>query len=293
MYKLSQVGQDTAHLTDEEIKYIETAVVEAVRPTLVARRIVPTRNLPHAGFRTIRGFKATDMADAVIDMDGQNKSLDIVKLSPFDVNVGVIHKEFKLFWRDLISSRGGGIPIDTIHIENAARQIGELEDRLVLSGEATGWRALGIEGLATATGRNTTGGGDWDSGTNALTYIRNAIIELQTDGFLGPYALVLPPTFFGQLDTLIANTGTMLREVAEKMCKFGIFPSGSLYASGGSANSALVLDESGGNFETVIGQNLTPFMQQDEDMNINGKLFEVLTPRILRPEAICEVTSLT
>jgi len=293
MYKLSKVGLDTAHLTDEEILSIQTAIVDAVRPGLIARRLMPANMLPHAGFRKVRGYKSTDMSQAAIDMDGQNKSLDIVTLESFDVAVPVIHKEFKLLWRDILSSRGGGIPLDTIHIQNAARQVAEEEDKLILSGEYTGWNALGIEGLATATGRNTVTGGDWDSGTNALTYIRNAIIELQTDGHMGPYGLVLPPAFYGQLNTLISNTGIMMREVAEKMCSGGIFPTGSLYASGGSANSALVVEMVSGNFEIVIGQNIDTFMQQDSDMNINGKVYEVLAPRILHPTAICEITSLT
>ncbi len=290
MYKLSQVGRDTGHLTDEEIIQIQTAIVDAIRPALIGRRLMPINRLPHAGFRTVRGYKSTDMSQAAIDMDGQNKSLDIVKLSSFDISVPVIHKEFKLLWRDILSSRGGGIPLDTIHIQNAARQVAEEEDRLILSGEGTGFQALGIEGFATATGRNTTAGGDWSA--NALTYISAAKTELQTDGFMGPYGLVLPPTFENQLDTLVTSTAVTMRSVALTMIR-DILPSGNLYASGGSANSALLLDMSPGNFELVVGQDTDTFMQQDSDMNINGKVFEVVAPRILRPDAICEITSLT
>jgi hypothetical protein len=34
-------------------------------------------------------------------------------------------------------------------------------------------------------------------------------------------------------------------------------------------------------------------MQQDEDMNVSGKVYEVVAPRINRPTSVCEVTGLT
>ena len=47
------------------------------------------------------------------------------------------------------------MPIDTQDAENAARQVAVDEDKLLITGEYTGFRALGVEGLATATGRNS------------------------------------------------------------------------------------------------------------------------------------------
>ena len=67
----------------------------------------------------------------------------------------MIHKEYKLLFRDIAASRRSGMPIDVTEPQNAAIQVAEEEDKLLFTGEYTGWRALGIEGLATATGRNT------------------------------------------------------------------------------------------------------------------------------------------
>lgn len=151
MQKLSRVGMDTAQLTDEELMYIDNRIVETVRPMLVARRLFPVFTLPHAGFLTVRGYKRTDMSEARISLYGQGKSKDRSEKTAFDITVPVIHKEFTINWRDLEASRNNGLPLDTQDAENAARQCAEEEDKLLLTGQYTGWKALGIEGLATAT----------------------------------------------------------------------------------------------------------------------------------------------
>ncbi len=51
----------------------------------------------------------------------------------------------------------------------AAKQVAIDEDKLLITGRYTGFRALGVEGLATATGRNTSAGGDWSANTFTCT----------------------------------------------------------------------------------------------------------------------------
>ena len=269
-----------------------TCLVETVRPLLVGRRLLPVFRLPHAGFKTVRGYKQSDMSPATIDMEGQTENYDRVEVAGFDVKVPVNSKGFLLFWRDVIASRNGGIPIDTYTVENASRQCAEEEDKLILTGEYTGWKALGIEGLATATGRGSqASAGAWPA--SSLTDIANAIAVLEAAGHYGPYAGVFRSTWFGKLRTLIANTGIFYLEKAKELLPAGIFVSDSLYSSGGLTTSGLVMEPSQENSELVIGQDMTTFMQQDKSMNTVGKVFEVVAPRIRRPASICEVTGLT
>lgn len=289
---LRRVGKDTAQLTDEELRYIDNRVVQAVRPLLIGRRLFPVFALPHAGFTTVRGYKKTDMGQARISLHGQGKNKDRVSLDNFDVTVPVIHKEFTLWWRDVIASRNGGLPLETINVESAARQCAEEEDKLLLSGEYTGWRALGIEGLATTTGRNTkASAGAW--GANALTDLSAAIAELEADGHSGPYAAVLRSSWAAKLRALVSNTAVKYIDTIRDLFTAGIFVTDNLFTSAGLTTIALVLEPSQENFEMVIGQDLNTFTQQDEDMNLQGKVFEVLAPRIKRPTSICEITGLT
>jgi len=292
MKTLKKIGLETGQLTDEELRLIDERVVEAVRPALVGRRLYPAFTLPHAGFKTWRGYKATDMSEATIDMEGQTEVFDRVEMAEFDVKVPVISKGFILYWRDVIASRNGGLPLETGHVENAARQVAEEEDKLLLTGEYSGWRALGIEGLAIATGRNTkASAGAWPA--NAITDVNGAVGELETDGHYGPYALVVRASWHRKLWGLISNTGIMYIEKIREICTRGVFVSDSLYTSAAATTSALVLELGQENFEMGIGQDITTFMQQDEHMNSIGKVYEVVAPRIKRPTSICEITGLT
>jgi uncharacterized linocin/CFP29 family protein len=283
---------DTAQLTDEEVRYIDSRVVDAVRPVLVGRRLFPVFTLPHAGFITVRGYKRTDMSQARISLYGQGENKDRSIKTPFDITVPVIHKEFTLNWRDLEASRANGLPLDTQDAENAGRQCAEEEDKLLITGEYTGWQALGVEGLATATGRNTkASAGAWPA--NSLKDLSAAIGELEADGHMGPYAAILRSAWAAKLRDLVSNTATKWIDVVKDLFPAGIYVSDNLYSSAGATTSGLVVEPSQENFEMVIGKDLSLFTKQDEDMNLQCKEFEVVAPRIKRPTSICELTGLT
>jgi len=292
MKTMSRVGMDTAHLTDEERIYIDSRVVDTVRPVLVGRKLFPVFALPHAGFITVRGYRRTDMSAARISLYGQGKNVDRAEKTEFDITVPVLHKEFSIWWRDLEASRANGLPLDAQDAENAARQVAEEEDLLLLTGDYTGWKALGIEGLATATGRNTkASAGAWPA--NALTDLSAAIGELEADGHMGPYAAVLRSSWAAKLRALVSNTATKWIEVIQDLFKAGIYVSDNLYTSAGLTTIGLVVEPSQENFEMVIGRDLSVFTKQDEDMNLQCKVHEVVAPKIKRPNSICEITGLT
>jgi uncharacterized linocin/CFP29 family protein len=292
MLPLRRVGMDTGRLTDEEIIYIDNRVVETVRPLIVGRRLFPVFTLPNAGFLTVRGYKESDMSAAKISLYGQPGSKDRTEKEAFNVTVPVIEKEFEILWRDVEASRGSGMPIETRDAENAARQVAEDEDKLLITGEYTGWKALGVEGLATATGRNTTAGGDWSA--NAFTYVNNAINELEADGHYGPYALILKPSWWRQIaGAFVTNTAVTIAEKVAELCQAGVYRTDSLLSSAGGVNNALVVEPKQDNFELVVGRDLEVRKTEDNRGNIDGIVREVLAPRIKRPTAICEITSLT
>lgn len=292
MQPLKMVG-DTAQLTDEEIIYIENKITETVRPQLQGRKLFPVESIPNPGLLTVRGYRRTDMSQARISLYGQGQNKDRTVKTAFDITVPVLHKEFTINWRDLAASRQNGQPLDMQEAENAARQVAEEEDKLLLTGEYTGWNALGVEGLNTATGRNTTAGGAW--GANALSNLSDAIGKLEEDGHTNSdmYACVMRHSFAAKLRALVSNTAVKYIDVIRDLFPAGIYTSDSLYTSAGGVDSAVVMELSKDNFEMVIEQDMTVFAKQDEDMNLQCKVFEVVAPRIKRPTAICEVTGLS
>jgi uncharacterized linocin/CFP29 family protein len=292
MQTLRYVGMDTGRLTTEEAIYIDTRVVETVTPLLVGRKLFPVFKLPHAGFMTVRGYKRSNMSAARISLFGESGSKDRTEKAHFDITVPVIDKEFEVMWRELEASRNSGMPIDLQDAENAARKVAEDEDKLIITGEYTGFKALGVEGLATATGRNTKGSaGAWP--TNALTDLSAAIGELEADGHMGPYAAVLRSAWAAKLRTLVTNTAVKWIEVIKDLFQAGIYVSDNLYTSAGLTTNALVVEPLQENFELVVGRDIEVRKQEDVRGNLKCVVREVVAPRIKRPTSICEVTGLT
>jgi uncharacterized linocin/CFP29 family protein len=288
---------DAARLTDEEIIYIENALVETVQPTLVGRKLFPIEIVPNAGLLTVRGYRRTDMSQARISLHGDGGSYDRSNKTAFDVTVPVIDKKFKIGWREIEASRYAGQPLDIQDAENAARQCAEEEDKLLITGEYTGWKALGIEGLATATGRNSQGSaGAWPA--NSLTDLSAAIGKLEEDGHTNKsmYAAVLRSAWAAKLRQLIANSNKKWIDVIQgenPLFPAGIFVSDNLFTSAGLTTSALVLELGKPNFEMILERDMSVYQTGDDDMNLKCKVYEVLAPRIKRPTSICEVTGLS
>ena len=293
MQSMKMIGTATGTLTDDEIEYIEQEIVTTMRPMLVGRTLMPIRSLSNAGFKQYTHYTEQDMGQATISMTGEAQSMDRVELSEVNTKIPIISKDYNLHWRDVLMRRNTGQDLNVQHATNAARQIAEEEDKLILSGEYTGWPALGIEGLATATGRNTTGGGDWSA--NMITYVANAKAALRTDGYFGPYKLIVTSTWYAQMEAVYGNTDRYYFQVVGDLLGGvdNIIVSDNLYAADGGVDSALVLDTSPGNFELVVGQDTTTYLDQLPNMNYQGKVWEAVVPVIKRPEAVCEITDLT
>lgn len=293
MNNLKRVGLATGVLTDNEIDYIDTQVTKTVYPLLVGRTLMPTRILPHAGFKNYTYFTENDMSQANISMTGEEQSMDRVDLNETEVKIPIISKNYHLNWRDVLMRRNNGEDLNTQNAQNAARQIAEEEDKLILTGEYTGWPALGIEGMATATGRNTTGGGDWSA--NFITYVAAAKALLRADGYFGPYKLILNSTWYGQLEALVGTTDRFGFQVLGDLLggEQNIVVSDSLYTAAGGTDNALVVSNEPGNFELLVGQDISNYLAQLPTMNYQGKVWEAVAPVIKRPESICEITSLT
>jgi uncharacterized linocin/CFP29 family protein len=283
---------DTGRITTEEALYIDNRVVEAVIAAAVARKIFPVFTLPNAGIMTVRGYKRGIMSAAIISLYGQGGAKDRTEKTPFDIQVPVIEKEFDINWREIAASRGNGIPIDTQEAEEAALRVAADEDKLLLTGEYSGFRAMGVEGLSTATGRNTkASAGAWPA--NSLTDLSAAIGELEADSHTGPYACILRSAWAAKLRALVSNTATKWIDVVRDLFAAGMYVSDSLFTSAAATTSALVLEPSQQNFELVIGEDVNTQKQPDLRGNLNCVTREVVAPRIKRPTSICEITGLT
>jgi uncharacterized linocin/CFP29 family protein len=297
MNNMRRVGLATGTLTDYEINYVETQIVKTVRPMLIGRQLMPTRNLPSAGYTKYTFYTENDMGQAVISMTGEEQNMDLVDLSEGSVNIPILSKDYMLHWRDVLKRREGGEDLNTQHAENAARQVAEEEDKLILTGEVAStlaWPAMGLQGLCTATNNLGASGGAWP--TNCVANVATAKQALRAQGFYGPYKLIVPSVIYGYLEKLISSTDKWYFQAIGELIGGvqNILISDNLIASDGAArDSALLIDVQPGNFELLVGADISNNLAQLPTMNYQGKVWEAVVPVIKRPASIYEIDTIT
>jgi hypothetical protein len=187
-----------------------------------------------------------------------NKAEDYVDAGVFRVShVPIISKHIKL-------------PITSKSIEEATLKIVEEEDKLLLVGEHKGWSCLGLEGLATAKGRNIVkSSGDLD---RDLTKASKRLYRHNQDS---PYVIVTS----SEVDDRIRRCGKVTMPFVAQY-----YSSRSLCDAEGNHNNMLVVKPDLENFRIILGVDL-------EISKIpNGYiLHESLVMNIPNPKAICEI----
>ena len=253
MQKYPFYARDVGILTEEELLFVETAVLETFREELIARNIFPIRNLnDQGGSHFYRHYDETDPSEAVISLKGKAQADDYPEKNANDTTVPVIEKNFLLNWRDIAASRRVGPSILEDSIRTATRMVAEAEDRLLISGECTNWQALGIEGLFTATGRSTgAASGNWPA--NAIADVNTGRAALQASGFVGIEPIMIgPPALIKCLDGQIANTTSTYRQfLLGNGLVSAVIESANAFAADCGQDSVILVVPGEGNFWAV------------------------------------------
>jgi len=294
MDPLQLVGTAQAPLTEEQWKQLDEAVVRAVQPVLVGRRVLPAKQLAGVGVMTVTWDELTEMSEAIISMYGETPAEDIIVYTRKSLIVPILHKDFRIHWRDLEASRRTGTPLDTANAESAALVVAQLEEELILNGEITGKPRLGIQGLTTVTGRQTqASAGAWATSPNALTTVRNAAKKLLEKNYPSPYDLILQPSAYMDALALIANTGISQLEKIQEIIQGNIYVTPLIKSSAGGTDTAILMKSGAENADLPVAQDLKTFYMQRVDMNHQFKVYEAVVPRVKRPTSICEITGIT
>ena len=94
-------GRDEGILTMEEVQFVEQQIVQAIRPVLQARKIMPITKYPNAGYFFAKWYEETDMGRASVTMYGDTQSGDTPIYEDKDVKIPIVSKDFKIRWRDI------------------------------------------------------------------------------------------------------------------------------------------------------------------------------------------------
>lgn len=293
--KKNPFAMDQGLLTEEEMLYVEEKVLETFRYNLVGRNLYEVVNIGQGGGAQVyRWYDEEDPSAAQISMTGKAQTDDHPEKTAHDIDVPVIHKEFFLNWRDIASSRRVGPSVVDDSVRTATWRVRDAEDMLLISGEHTGWAALGLEGFFSATGRtNNAATGNWPA--NAVADINTARAALQASGFVGIEPVLLgPPALIKCLDGLIANTAVTYRQaLLDNNLISDAIESPNAVAADGGVDSVVLVVPGNGNFIAVQDLPLEVHLWYDKSQNVYGTVRETIAPVIKRPEAIAEINSIT
>jgi uncharacterized linocin/CFP29 family protein len=269
--------RDQAPLTPEQWHTLDETVVRTARSALVGRRIISLVGPVGAGVEvmpndTIAGSSAGQI-DLVGNAEGEAIGLQHRRFLPLPL----IYKDFWLHWRDLENSRQVGIPLDAGKAAAAAAAAAQAEDRLVFRGDA----ALDLPGLLTVEGRQTLPLGNWGEMGRAFADVVAGVQALVDGGFTGPYALVVSPRLYAQLNRVFDGTGVLELEQVEKLARRGVYPTAIL-----PEPSALLADTGAQNMDLVLGLDLAAAYVESSNLNHRFRVLESLVLRIRRPGAI-------
>jgi uncharacterized linocin/CFP29 family protein len=270
--------RDQAPLTAEQWAALDEAVISTARAVLVARRCIPLVGPFGPGVLALPDDTVTGAGRGQIDLlgtaEGEAVGIERRGLLPLPL----IYKDFWLHWRDLEANRQFGLPLDTGKAAAAAAACAQMEDHLVFEGDAT----LGLPGLRTVEGRQVLPMRDWGAIGQAFADVVDGVRALTEHGFAGPYALIVSPRLFAELNRVFDGTGVLEFEQVEKLARRGVFPTAVL-----PEPSALLVDSGAQNMDLAVGLDFSVAYVESANLNHRFRVLESLALRIRRPGAIC------
>ncbi|MHB1587548.1 MAG: family 1 encapsulin nanocompartment shell protein [Acidiferrobacteraceae bacterium] len=270
------LDRDSVSLTSRQWRALDDAVTRTARAALVGRRFIPLFGPLGAGTQAVplQEFEGTDNGEA--DYTGEAECGTVRPVSARYLPLPIIHKDFIILWRNAAVADQEA-PFDLAPATNAALCAARKEDDLIFNGDA----ALGLDGLLTVAGRSELPRSDWQQVGNAFKDVMAALTRLASDGFYGPYALVVPPPLYARMHGVHERTGVLEIRNIEELTTGGVFRSPAL-----SESRALVVATGPQNADLAVAQDFTVAALGPDRMNIHLRVFEIAALRIKRPKAI-------
>ena len=183
-----------------------------------------------------------------------------------------LRASFELSRRELENIARGSRDPDLEAVRTAARAVALAEDRAIFYG----FPAAGIVGLFEASADNTL--------TLTRDYQRYPLVvsegmaRLHANGVGGPYALALGPDCYKGLTGTATSGGYPVLEHVQRLINGSVFWAPAV-------RGALIASLRGGDFELVVGRDLSIGYEEHSTSTVRLYLQESLTFRVLSPEA--------
>jgi uncharacterized linocin/CFP29 family protein len=272
------LARDEAPLIADEWAQIDAVVPTVARRILMGRRFLDVFGPLGAGLQDLDYQVFGPLGEATISLLGEEDVNPISPLRRVHEHLPIIYKDFILFWRDLETARRLGVMIDTGAAAAAAVFVAQREDDLIFNG----MESYGYQGLTNARGAHAIDVGDWAEAGSAFKAVAAAVQTLLADGFYPPYAVVVNPLAYAQMQRVYECSGVLEIQHIRELVQGGVFQTQSIRTMPG-----LVLSLGPQNIDLAIAQDLITAYLGPQGMNHPFRVFETLVLRIKRPQAIC------
>ena len=260
---MNHLRRELSPLTDRAAQLIEDEARQALATYLSARKLAEFSG-PH-GWE----FSAVPLGgvqDVKLEAD-PTLSAKLRRVQP----VVEVRTEFELSMSQLDDIERGADP-DLDAVVDAARRLALAEDRTVFYGS----KAIGIDGIVSASTQHPiTLSNDFEAFPG---YVSEAIEQLRISGVGGPYAIALDADSY---TALAKTTGAGGYPVLQHVRRFADGP--IVWAP--ALRGALVLSVRGGDFELVVGQDVSLGYLDHDRNKVSLYLEESFTFRLFSPEA--------
>ena len=290
------LGREDAPFGEGLWAKLDEAMISTAKSQLVGRRVL------HVDGPYGLGLKSIHLADVNVDVRLRefSESVEVAERgtqeeeSDFDesvypvevhasgiIPVAAIRTGFMMGARDLANYEREQVSLDLASVAEGTLALAMAEDELVFYGSDV----LGTFGLLNVPGSHTVKLSAWKKPGDAANDIIQALTELDSSGFHGPYTLVLAPSRYNLLyrryaqgnQTEIGHLQTMATDAVIKA---------PILKDGG------VLLTSGARFaDIVLGQDMTIGFIGPVAGEFEFSISESLALRVRQPSAICVLQS--
>lgn len=264
---MNDLLRDLAPISDTAWKEIDDQARQALTVELAARKLVD--------FVGPKGWQTSAMnlgrVAALNGAPAEGVTAAIREVQP----LVELRAPFALARTELENISRGARDPDVDPLIQASIQIARAEDRAVFHG----WDAAGIGGICQRTPHKALTIPDkYEAYPNLVA---EAVRTLKMAGVGGPYAIALGPRCYTGLMQAVGHGGFPVLEVVKHVVDGEV-----VWAPG--VDGAVVLSTRGGDFELVVGRDLSIGYTGHDATTVNLYVLESLTFRVLSPEAaIC------
>lgn len=245
--------REDAPLSKETWQQIDEMVTSVVKKNLVARRFVPFLGPLGWGVEVVPlfGFGSQEESYAA-------NVTEYIRLTQLEV-------PFKLRLKHLAMADQTPFGLDLGAVASAASELARKEDALIIGGIIAKAEPAPL--------------GDWGTINGPFTAIADAVATLRSNGFDGPFALVLNHKLYAKLASLMLHGQRELKMV-ETLVEAGIFRTTAI-----PDNQALVVSPQAWNMDMVVGQDIATAFMGNEGLDLGFCILETVALRFKRPGA--------